>query len=134
MGRKAFPAPGAPADETAVEMPPRRRPEQSSASCFHGFTLPSPRPRPGFEEARMPAEPFSVRINRDDLAKLDLAGGLSQPSQTDEGDSPPPAAALDAAHHGARDDRQAARRRSERDRSGRATGAASSRSYAFRRS
>jgi hypothetical protein len=82
----------------------------------------------------MPASPFSVHVNPDDLAQQDLAAALSLPATDGSGDGRPgQAAALDAGHHGARDERQAAR-----DRSGRAharTGAAGkSRSYAFRRS
>jgi hypothetical protein len=87
----------------------------------------------------MPASPFSVHVNPDDLAQQDLAAALSLPATDGSGDGRPGQAAaldaghLDAGHHGARDERQAAR-----DRSGRAharTGAAGkSRSYAFRRS
>jgi len=79
----------------------------------------------------MPAEPFTAHIDPDDLAKLNLAAGSAQRAQAG---NRPRAAAAGAVHHGAHDDRQAARSRSERDRAGRAAGAASGRSYAFRRS
>jgi hypothetical protein len=81
--------------------------------------------------------PFSVHVDPDDLAKQDLAAGLSLPPLPDDAAAnhqPDGADGADAAHHGARDGRQAARQRSERDRAGRAAGAASARSYAFRRS
>lgn len=73
----------------------------------------------------MPDPDFSVHVDQDELAGLDLgparAPKLPGRPETD-------------AHHGARDGRQAARRQSGRDRAGRAAGAGSSRSYAFRRS
>jgi hypothetical protein len=73
---------------------------------------------------------FSVHIDPDDLARQQLAAGLSAApvdlSGAEGGRAP--------AHHGAADSRQAARQRSERDHAGRATGAAGGRSYAFRRS
>jgi len=75
----------------------------------------------------LPAQPFSVHVDADDLARLDLAAAV--PPVTADRRTPGP-----AAHHGAGDSRQAARERSGRARSGRASGAASSRSYAFRRS
>ena len=78
--------------------------------------------------------PFSVHVDPDDLAKQDLAAGLSPAKPTGETAGGHQADGPDAAHHGARDSRQAARQRSERDRAGRAAGAAGSRSYAFRRS
>ena len=77
----------------------------------------------------MPASRFTVRVDPDDLAKQDLAAGLSLPTATGRQPADTP-----AAHHGARDARQAARQRSERDRAGRAAGAGGGRSYAFRRS
>jgi hypothetical protein len=75
---------------------------------------------------------FSVHVDPDDLAKQDLAAGLSSEPVTVPGHRS--ADGLDAAHHGARDTRQAARDRAERDRAGRAAGAAGGRTYAFRRS
>ncbi len=77
----------------------------------------------------MPAPDFSVSI---DPEQLDLAAIRS--ARNGEASSQPPAAGRTATHHGARDGRQAARQRSERDRSGRAAGTGSGRSYAFRRS
>ncbi|SNY73679.1 hypothetical protein [Paractinoplanes atraurantiacus] len=80
----------------------------------------------------MPAQPFTVHVDADDLAANDLAANLfgpSTPSTTGR-----PGTAAGAQHHGARDSRQDARERSGRSRSGRAAGAASGRSYAFRRS
>ena len=81
----------------------------------------------------MPAQPFSVHVDPDALVQADLAAAVVRPPATDS-------AAGDKRftgrkqHHGARDERQAARSRSERERSGRAAGAAGGRSYAFRRS
>jgi len=73
---------------------------------------------------------FSVHIDPDDLARRQLAAGLSsasaEPTSRTGGQAP--------AHHGASDDRQAARQRSGRARAGRAAGASGGRSYAFRRS
>lgn len=73
---------------------------------------------------------FSVHIDPDELARQELAAGVSSASVTlpgsESGSSP--------AHHGATDTRQAARQRSERDRAGRAAGASGGRTYAFRRS
>ena len=71
----------------------------------------------------MPDPDFSVHIDQDDL-KLDL--GPARPPKV-------PGRQVEA-QHGARDGRQAARRQSGRDHAGRAAGAGSSRSYAFRRS
>ncbi|MGX6603840.1 hypothetical protein ACWKSP_17090 [Micromonosporaceae bacterium Da 78-11] len=92
----------------------------------------------------MPDQHFSVHVDPVDLAKQDLAAGLSLPPVTGGSDNQAEAtglegigsdaAGLDAAHHGARDGRQAARQRSERARAGRAAGAAGGRSYVFRRS
>jgi hypothetical protein len=79
----------------------------------------------------MPAKPFSVHLNHDDLARSDIAAALQRPASGSSGDTGAPA---EIAHHGAQDSRQAARERSGRDRSGRAAGAAGGRSYAFRRS
>jgi hypothetical protein len=81
----------------------------------------------------MPAQPFSVHLDPDDLARQDIAAAVSRPAVTGagtgrSGDS----AAID--HRGARDGRLAARQRSERERSSRASGTGSGRSYAFRRS
>ena len=78
--------------------------------------------------------PFSVHVDPDDLAQKDLAAGLSLPALPGDAAGSRQADGSDVAHHGAGDGRQAARQRSERDRAGRAAGAASSRSYAFRRS
>lgn len=80
----------------------------------------------------MPAKPFSVHLNVDEIARRDLAAALRRtavPGETGDqaGDSPAP-------HHGARDSRQAARERSGRDHAGRAGRAGGGRSYAFRRS
>ena len=78
---------------------------------------------------------FSVHVDPDDLAKQDLAAGLSLPTLTEDATGNHQADGSDAAaHHGARDSRQAARQRSERDRAGRAAGSSGGRSYAFRRS
>lgn len=77
----------------------------------------------------MPAQPFSVHVDTDDLARRDLAAAVPVPSVPADHRKPGT-----AEHHGARDSRQAARERSGRARSGRASGAASGRSYAFRRS
>ncbi|MEV4708000.1 hypothetical protein [Actinoplanes sp. NPDC049316] len=79
----------------------------------------------------MPAQPFAVHVDADDLARRDLAAAVPLPPVTAGGDDRKSGA---ADHHGARDSRQAARERSGRARSGRAAGAASGRSYAFRRS
>lgn len=73
---------------------------------------------------------FSVHVNPEDLARQELAAGLSSPAA-------PVAGRRDASapvHHGASDRRQAARQRSGRDHAGRAAGAPGGRSYAFRRS
>ena len=75
----------------------------------------------------MPAQRFSVSVDPDTLAQLDLAAALSRPAGRQS-------APADAEHHGARDRRQAARQQSERDHAGRAAGTGSGRSYAFRRS
>ncbi len=80
----------------------------------------------------MPAKPFSIHPNLDDLARQNIAAALSRPS-TSDGD-PDQSGATDPAHHGARDTRQAARRHSDRAHAGRAAGAAGGRTYAFRRS
>jgi len=73
---------------------------------------------------------FSVHIDPDDLARQELAAGLSSAEVTLPGQE----AGRAPAHHGAADGRQAARQRSERDHAGRAAGASGGRSYAFRRS
>jgi hypothetical protein len=80
----------------------------------------------------MPARPFSVHVDPDELARRDLTAAVSQAAATGRTDQQR-AAGETAARHGARDARLAARQRSERDRAGRATGG-SARSYAFRRS
>ena len=76
----------------------------------------------------MPGQDFSVKIDPEQLdlsaIRTPRSGKASRPAK--------PGAA--AAHHGVNDDRQQARSRSGRDRAGRAAGAASGRSYAFRRS
>jgi hypothetical protein len=85
----------------------------------------------------MPAKPFSVHLNLDDLARSDLAALLQRPESTPSGGATSAggsAAPAEIAHHGASGSRQAARERSGRDRSGRAAGAAGGRTYAFRRS
>ena len=79
----------------------------------------------------MPGQRFTVQLDPDDLAASDLAAALARPAG--EGKTGRPAG-TGAEHHGARDSRQSARQRSERDHAGRAAGAASGRSYAFRRS
>jgi hypothetical protein len=80
----------------------------------------------------MPAEPFSVHVDPDDLLRQNLAsavGGTSRTTpETDRAES------TATERHGTRDARLAARQRSERDRSGRAAGTGGGRSYAFRRS
>ena len=80
----------------------------------------------------MPAHPFTVHVDPDALARQDLAAAVSLPTGTDRDTDRP--ATTPGARHGAQDDRAAARLRSGRDRSSRAAGAASGRSYAFRRS
>jgi hypothetical protein len=89
----------------------------------------------------MPAQPFKVHVDPDALARQDLAATVPLPSVTDSGSSSGSGSGVGAAEgdkpaakHGTRDERLAARQRSERDRSGRASGAGSGRSYAFRRS
>ncbi|WP_436530011.1 hypothetical protein [Actinoplanes sp. HUAS TT8] len=80
----------------------------------------------------MPAQPFSIHPNLDELARQSIAAALSQPARTD-GD-PDQSGTADTTHHGARDTRQAARLNSERARSGKAASSAGGRTYAFRRS
>ncbi|MEV6300341.1 hypothetical protein AB0M02_13130 [Actinoplanes sp. NPDC051861] len=80
----------------------------------------------------MPAKPFSVNLNLDDIARRDIAAALRRPAPGDEADDQQVTG--DTGHHGARDSRQAARERSGRARSDRAAGASGGRSYAFRRS
>ncbi|GAA0477128.1 hypothetical protein Ade02nite_95620 [Paractinoplanes deccanensis] len=85
----------------------------------------------------MPAQPssgspFTVHIDLDDLAERDLTAGLFGPSAGAAASRRDTAKGSE--HHGARDSRQEARERSGRSRSGRAAGAGSGRSYAFRRS
>jgi hypothetical protein len=74
--------------------------------------------------------PFSVHVDQDELAKRDLAAGLSGPSA--ESATPERRKAVDAGRRGGRDSRQAARGQSERDHA--RVGGGKSRSYAFRRS
>ena len=78
----------------------------------------------------MPAQPFTVHVDPDDLARQDLAAAVHLPAVSDSERHGAPA----AERHGARDASLAARLRSERERSGRASRSGSSRSYAFRRS
>lgn len=78
----------------------------------------------------MPAQPFTVKIDLDDLARRDLTDAVAMPSAIEGTKS----SRGKRAHHGAGDDRMAARQRSERERANRASGAAGGRSYAFRRS
>ena len=80
----------------------------------------------------MPAKPFSVHLNLDDIARRDIAAALQRPAG--DGAADQQVSTGDATHHGARDARQAARERSGRARSGRAAGTSGGRSYAFRRS
>ncbi len=81
----------------------------------------------------MPGQRFTVQLNPDDLAVSDFAAALFRPGgeSADRGERKD---APGAEHHGARDGKEAARQRSGRDRAGRAAGAATGRSYAFRRS
>ncbi|GAA4971498.1 hypothetical protein GCM10025331_76370 [Actinoplanes utahensis] len=81
----------------------------------------------------MPAEPFSVHLNLDEIAQRDIAAALRPAPLPDTGDDHA-TATTPATRHGAADARQAARERSGRDRSGRAGQASGGRSYAFRRS
>jgi len=78
----------------------------------------------------MPDQHFTVHVDPDELARQDLAAVPQSPA-TGGGAGTGSGA---AEKHGARDQRLAARLRSERDRAGRASGASSGRSYAFRRS
>jgi hypothetical protein len=80
----------------------------------------------------MPAQPFSVHLDPDDLARQDIAAAVSLPTVTGSGTDRSGAGTI--ARHGARDGKLAARQRSERERSSRASGVGSGRSYAFRRS
>lgn len=80
----------------------------------------------------MPGQRFTVQLNPDDLAVSDFAAALSHPAG--DGEPADRRSVPGAEHHGARDGREAARQRSGRDRAGRAAGAATGRSYAFRRS
>jgi hypothetical protein len=81
----------------------------------------------------MPAQPFTVHVDPDDLARQDLAAAVHLPTVTDAEDTGPSGAAA-AEHHGARDASLAARQRSGRERASRATRSGSGRAYAFRRS
>ncbi|WIM93864.1 hypothetical protein ACTOB_005857 [Actinoplanes oblitus] len=80
----------------------------------------------------MPAQPFSVHLDQDDLARRDIAAALGRVAAA--GGDHEQGVPAEATHHGARDGRQAARERSDRARAGKAAGAAGGRSYAFRRS
>ena len=83
----------------------------------------------------MPAQPFTVHVDPDDLARRDLAAAVSVPTTgANDGDDAARAAGTADEHHGARDGRQAARQQSGRARSGRASGTGGARAYAFRRS
>jgi hypothetical protein len=79
----------------------------------------------------MPAKPFSVRLNLDEIVQQDIAAALRPNAVTGPDDQQTDTS---AAHHGAHDPRQAARERSGRDHAGRAGRASGGRSYAFRRS
>ena len=79
----------------------------------------------------MPAQPFTVHVDPDDLVRRTLAAAVSRPSAAARDDR---AGSARETHHGARDARAAADQRSKRERAGRAAGAATGRSYAFRRS
>jgi hypothetical protein len=81
----------------------------------------------------MPAQPFSVHLDPDDLARQEVAAAVSLPTVTGAGTDTDRSGGT-IARHGARDGRLAARQRSERERSSRASGTGSGRSYAFRRS
>ena len=81
----------------------------------------------------MPARPFSVHVDPDDLARRDLTAAVSLPTAFTDAPDQQSTTGDAATHHGAGDARLAARQRSERARAGRATGG-STRSYAFRRS
>jgi hypothetical protein len=74
----------------------------------------------------MPAQPFTVHVDLDALARQDL----TVPPALDD------AAANRSSkrHHGSGDERQEARQRSEREHASRAAGLGKGRSYAFRRS
>lgn len=80
----------------------------------------------------MPAQPFSVHVDPDVLARQELDAAVPMP--TTAGKDADRAARTADEHHGARDGRQAARQQSGRARSGRASGAGGGRAYAFRRS
>lgn len=77
----------------------------------------------------MPAHSFTIHVDPDELARVDLAAALA-PARGDGDDSHQRAAAV---HHGAGDPRQAARERSGRSRAGRGA-QGGGRTYAFRRS
>lgn len=79
----------------------------------------------------MPAEPFSLHLNLDELAQRELASALRPARKPGQADQQEDSAAT---HHGARDARQAARERSGRDHAGRAGRAGTGRACAFRRS
>jgi hypothetical protein len=81
----------------------------------------------------MPAQPFTVHVDPDELARRDLAAAVHLPTVGDAG-GPDQTGSTAAEHHGARDASLAARQRSEQERSSRAPRAGSGRSYAFRRS
>jgi hypothetical protein len=78
----------------------------------------------------MPAQPFTVHVDLDDLARQNLADAVTLPSTLDDTQGTGSA----KRHHGNGDDRMEARFRSEREHSSRASSAGRGRSYAFRRS
>jgi len=80
----------------------------------------------------MPAQPFTVHVDPDDLIRRDLAAAVHLPAADEAGGTGQTGSAA-AEHHGARDASLAARQRSERERSSRAP-RGGGRSYAFRRS
>jgi len=82
----------------------------------------------------MPAQPFTVHVDPDDLARQDIAAAVSRPAATGKDSGRPETAPARLEHHGAHDDKLAARQHAKRDRAGHASGTGSGRSYAFRRS
>lgn len=78
----------------------------------------------------MPAQPFTVHVDLDDLARQDLTDAVTLPSTVDAARTTGSA----KRRHGSGDDRMEARRRSEREHANRASNTPKGRSYAFRRS
>ena len=78
----------------------------------------------------MPAQPFTVHVDLDALARQELSDAVSLPSALD---GAPRDRSADR-RHGSGADRVEARNRSERDHAHRAAGSGKGRSYAFRRS